>query len=206
MYASYKVQSYPYSRIHKVYIMYKMWWPFCPFPLHSLFWSDWSATFCLNTCIIFSFKPRYTLIFCITLDKVLTEGSLNTSWSILYVLGLECNKDNVSALFLCAPHWSRVFTVETRIWHITSRVGPWNWTRISPFFGVDGWWEADVARAVLGRMVSCGWSTTLCFVACKKMMQRWFKYTLKATGEKSSPPHTDCKLGDNKRHATWRES
>ena len=70
-----------------------------------------------------------------------------------------------------------------------------------------------MAGAVLGRMVSCGWST-LCFVACKKMMQRWLRYTLKAIGEKSSP-HTDCKLGDNKRHvplgdnkrhATWRES
>ena len=39
----------------------------------------------------------------------------------------------------------------------------------------------------------------LCFFACKKTMQRWFRYTLKAIGEKF-PPHTDCKLGDNKRH------
>ena len=144
-----------------------MWWPFCPFPLHSLFWSDWSATFCLNTCIIFSFKPGYTLIFCITLDKVLTEGSLNTSWSILYVLGLECNKDNVSALSLCAPCWPRVFTVETHIWHITSRVGP-EMNSDKSFFGVDGWWEADVAGAVLGRMVSCGWSTFSAFLPARK--------------------------------------
>ena len=78
---SYKVQSDPYSRIYKVHNVQ------CDGHfVHShcsLFWSDWSATFCLSTCIIFSFKPGYTLIFCITLDKVLTEGSLNTSWSIL---------------------------------------------------------------------------------------------------------------------------